>query len=353
MRSIPLYEPNLLADASHDVRAPGGYEWWYFDAEDRASDTQIVAIYLHGFVFHPGYLRAIARYQRRPTRTAPPVPGDFPCAYFCVYRNGRILHQFMTQVAPRDYAARMDVVDVRIGENRLSTSEGSLHLQMSGSPWKLTWQGPKTDHSAALRADLRFAPTFPHAPAERVFLSRAMTGAEHHWVIANPHCAVEGTIHVDGAEPIRFSGTGYHDHNYGAGPLGHGLARWIWGRAMLDDQVVTFHHAIPRSASLPPETHLVHTDASGITEIPIQRTIADWSARTLAGLRYPRQLSLDDTLVLIHARIIDSAPFYMRLIYDAQVRGRSTTAFCEIAYPHRLRYPVLGRMIEMSIDKRL
>ena len=39
----------------------------------------------------------------------------------------------------------------------------------------------------------------------------------------------------------------------------------------------------------------------------------------------------------------------MRLIYAADHGG---TAFCEIAYPHRLRWPVLGRMIEMSIDKR-
>ena len=32
--------------------------------------------------------------------------------------------------------------------------------------------------------------------------------------------------------------------------------------------------------------------------------------------------------------------------------GERTTAFCELAYPHRVRWPILGRMIEMSFDKR-
>ena len=51
--------------------------------------------------------------------------------------------------------------------------------------------------------------------------------------------------------------------------------------------------------------------------------------------------------------MIDSSPFYLRIMYDASLRGTQCgRAFCEVAYPHRLRWPVLGRMIEMSIDKR-
>jgi hypothetical protein len=55
-------------------------------------------------------------------------------------------------------------------------------------------------------------------------------------------------------------------------------------------------------------------------------------------------------LQLVNPKVVDASPFYLRLAYDASLRGISATAFCEIAYPHRLRWPILGRMIEMSIN---
>jgi carotenoid 1,2-hydratase len=362
MRSIPLYQPNSVPDASHDVRAPGGYEWWYFDAEDPATDTQVVAIFLQGFVFHPGYLRAHAAFLRRPTKRPPVLPIDFPCMYLCVYRNGKILHQFMTQYRPTDYAAATDAVDVAIGPNRLVGRDGVLRLDLSGTPWKLTGHGPKTLTDQSLTAQLVFKPTFTHPPAERVFLSRQMTSAEHYWVIANPRCDVSGTIQLSEkgstVEQIHFTGRGYHDHNYGTGPLGPGLKRWIWGRAMLEDQVTTFHYAVPRDRSLPDEIHLVRANESSFSELRVDRVDADWRGWSMVGLRYPKRLrfvgaeSHGSPLELTNARVIDAAPFYLRLMYDAEVDGRKTTAFCEVAYPHRLRWPVLGRMIEVSIDKR-
>jgi carotenoid 1,2-hydratase len=183
-------------------------------------------------------------------------------------------------------------------------------------------------------------------------------------VIANPRCDVSGTILLaeNGStlDQINFTGRGYHDHNYGTGPLGPGLKRWIWGRAILNDQVTTFHYAVPRKRSLPDEIHLVRANASSLAELDVDRVDCDWRGWSKVGLRYPKQLRFRESteatqaspLQLSNPRVIDAAPFYMRLMYNAQVDGRTTTAFCEVAYPHRLRWPILGRMIEMSIDKR-
>ncbi len=355
MPSIELYDRNPLPDASHRVRAPGGYEWWYFDAEDRATDTQIVAIFLHGFVFHPGYLRAHAKFLRNPTTREPVLPDAYPCVYLCVYRGGKILHQFMSQYAAREYRADAERVSVAIGANQLLKSEDSLALSLKGRPWQLTWQGPKTHAGQSLTADLTFKPTHTHPPVERMFLSREMTGADHHWVIAHPRCDVSGTIQLStsGAQTdeIQFNGVGYHDHNYGTGPLGPGLKRWIWGRAIIDDEVMTFHYAIPKNRRLEPEVHLIHAKADGVTALAVQQAVCDWIGWSKVGLRYPKNLAFDASLVLSNPRVIDAAPFYLRLMYDATMNGKSTTAFCEVAYPSRLRWPILGRMIEMSIDK--
>ena len=53
--------------------------------------------------------------------------------------------------------------------------------------------------------------------------------------------------------------------------------------------------------------------------------------------------TIDEVLALV-----EDSPFYLRATYATE----HGPAFCEIAYPHRLRWPVLGRMIEMSVDTR-
>src|SRR5687767_5497676 len=96
MPAIPLYTDPSYPDASHAVRAPGGYEWWTFDAEDAAGDTQLFVTLVEGHETDPGYLRAYARFRRRPTRVPPPVPRGYAFACFALYRGGRLAHRSIT-----------------------------------------------------------------------------------------------------------------------------------------------------------------------------------------------------------------------------------------------------------------
>src|SRR5688500_16741125 len=133
MPTLPLYvpRPNINADAWHRVTAPGGYEWWYFDAEDPLNDLQIVVMFLEGFTYHPGYLRAFEKYLAAPTRRQPPLPGQFPCVYFVVYEKGRVLTQFMSQYRPGAFQASDERADVRIGPNHLHCDEqGNYRLRL-------------------------------------------------------------------------------------------------------------------------------------------------------------------------------------------------------------------------------
>ena len=357
MPTLPLYTPNAVADASHRVTAPGGYEWWYFDAEDLATDTQLVVTLYEGFVFHPGYLRAYARYRRRPTRVRPPVPGDYVCASFVVYREGRVAHQFLAQYPATDFHAARDKLDVRIGPNHCRAGEdGSLHVTLRGTPWVRTGRGAKTLREQVLSAELEFVPKFSHPPAERRLFSREMSGADHHWVLANPLCDVTGTVRVDGAaEPLslNFRGRGYHDHNYGTGPVGAGVDRWAWGRVLLPDRVYTFHVARPRPRSSPDEAHLLHADATGLREVGGEAAQIDWSRSSGVGLPYPSTVRFGSRLSLRDPQLVDSSQFRMRIRYHAAAHGGSeaTSAFCKVAYPHRLRWPVVGRMVERSIHR--
>ncbi|MGH7215336.1 MAG: hypothetical protein ACREIT_11290 [Tepidisphaeraceae bacterium] len=358
MPTLPLYTPhpnNGSADAWHAVTAPGGYEWWYFDAEHATRDVQLVGILFDGFVFHPGYLRAYDRYASRPTRCSPPVPSEYRCVYFAVYENGRRTEQFLTQFPASAFEASRAEPRVRLGPNELSPMpDGSMRLRLDGEGWEPTALGPRLTGRRST-ADLTFTPRVAQAPIERTFLSREMTGAEHRWIIANPLCDVTGSIRRADGSTLDFVGRGYHDHNFGTGPIGPGVRRWMRGRILSADRATTFRLAYPLRRSMPVEAHLVTADATGVVDRNVCAIDADWSSRTPLALSYPRRITIehDTPLQLTNPRLVEGSPFYLRLVYDALDDGRSGRAFCEVAYPHRLRWPVLGRMIEMSIDKQL
>lgn len=355
----PPYRANAHPDGWHDVRAPGGYEWWYFDADHADGDLHVVCIFMQGFIFHPGYLRRHFRQQRAPWRREPVLPGEYPCAYLVVYENGRIASQFMAQYAPEAFSAAINRPEVSIGPNHMRGDiGGGLRVEMAATPWRLTWRGPRLLEGLTLRAQLHFRPRCTAAPMQRTFLSRTMTGADHQWCIANPLCDVDGAIVLDGpgGRSWTIRGRGYHDHNYGTGPIcpargGQGLRDWIWGRMLLDDRVFTFHCARPRRSDLPIEAHLVEADAADMRELPVQSIDGDWRVGVPMGLAYPRRLRLGRALTIDSPRVVDASPFYLRVLYNGRCDFGGGKVLCEVAHPHRLRWPVLGRMIEMSIHR--
>lgn len=327
MPTLPLYvRPLGSPDAGHQVTAPGGYEWWHFDAEDPATDTQLVATLFDGFVFDPRYLREYAAYRRHPTRHQPPVPAGYPCACAAVYRNGRVLSQFMSHLPRGSLVASTDRLKAQLGANAVRQGgDGRYHIEFEGD---------------SLRLDLDFTPTLLHTPHEQTHLSRQMTGAEHRWVIAAPRCEVSGTVRVTPAagqpeQAINFTGVGYHDHHYGTGPLGPGLRRWTRGRLLLEDGgAVTFHAAEPRDRSCPAETHLVVADSSGMSERPAAEWHVSAERRIAAfGPSLPERIQIGRELSLSEPRVLDASPFRVRATYAAEWNGQRATALCEVAYP--------------------
>ncbi len=342
-----MYTKPQHPDAHHRVKAPGGYEWWYVDAASSDSRTHVVAILFDGYCFHPGYLRTHARFLRRPTKTNPALPSDYPCAYLAVYRDGKLHRQFLTQVPPDQFEASTTEPRVRVGRSSLVPTGDGLRLFMAGTPWTLTARGPQLIEKESLGCDLTLTPTPAVVPEERIFLSRGMTGQHHGWIPAAPRCAVRGTVAGEA-----FDGVAYHDHNYGTGPLGDGLRRWVWGRVFTKSRLLSFHLAEPRDEHLPTERHAYEVTDNGYANVPAEALAADWSARSATRLPYPNTIRLGDALELTQPRMLDDSPFYLRVLYDAWCDGETNEAMVEVGHPHRLRYPILGRMLEMAIDKR-
>ena len=314
MPTIPLFTQPAHADDPHDVRAPGGYEWWYLDAEDERHDRRVVAVVFDGFAFHPRYVRAFARYRRSPTRVAPPQPGMYPCAWLALYERGVLRRQVLT---------------LRPGAGVTRRGDG---IEMSVS-------------AAQLSARLVLARRREHAPVEL-----PLRGAAHRWIVAAPLCNAEGSIRCEGQD-VSFAGRGYGEHQYGTRPFALDVARWFRGRVLFDDAVYAFQ-LVRASGGATDEAHLIEETASGLTVIPVKRASCEWSRTPRASVACPERVTLDDAVQLHNPRVLNASAFHARIVYDAVCRGaRCGEALCDAVHPARLHLPLVGRLIEKAIDR--
>ncbi len=348
MQIVPLYNPTAMPDASHEVTAPGGYECWSFAVYDATAQLRAVAMFFVGCPFDPAYLRAYDRYRRRPTRVAPPTPRDCSAIYFALYRNDQIIAQATSRHPSSQVTESSDPVKIAIGSSDLAIQEdGSLHLAIRGVPAPPARRRPGTIAARQLAASFVFRPRFKHKAMQQAFPSRELSGADHRWILANPVCDAEGTVTLYGSgAPVIFTinGSGFHDHNFGAGVAGANLNRWLRGHISTGDSVIAFSIAYARDRLKKDESKVIEIDATGIKEISSDISIA-WNHRTKMFLRYPAQISLNAQTRLENPRVIDATAFHLRLVYDATISGAPAKALCEIVYPYRLHWPILGRMI--------
>jgi hypothetical protein len=339
MTTIPLYSTGGHPDASHHITSPGGYEWWYFDAEDVQHERQFVAVLYDGCPFRPDYVRAYARYRRRPTRVPPPLPREHPCLYFALFEKGRIVHEHFTEYPADALVARHDRPEVALAQNSFSTE---------GSKLKLDLRHVATTGAGQVQAEFRFEPRLACAPQERqLFPARAHDRSpEHIWIIANPLCDVTGTIRC-ADRAIEFRGLGYHDHHFGTATPATALRSWFRGRVLFDDAAYAFHIVVPHDRALPNRARLVEVRASsGVVDVAVQRVEATWSGLTRRLLRYPLALRFENELLhLSSPRLMRTSCVRAHLTCAAQVGRRNGRALCELIYPRRLMWPIVRRSL--------
>jgi hypothetical protein len=268
---IPLYDSPPSPDAWHRVRAPGGYEWWHFDAEDAQHDRRLVVTFYDGYVFDPTYQRCYAAFRRQPTRHSPPLPSEFPCVEVALYENGQA--RFSKKLTAGKFVGSDDSPALAIGDNRVEKLGYSLRISLRDD---------------SLSVQMTFTPKFSHAPIELL-----LDG--HHWIVADPLCDVDAKIQFFG-EAIEFRGRGFRDHHFGTAPP----PRSRQGRVLLDDAMCVFR--------ISPSPILIEADESGM-----------WQTQLI---------QLDQAISLSNPRALDSS----RMIYDAIWRGRAAKALCTIIH---------------------
>lgn len=191
------------AFAWQGVFVPGGYEWWRFEVWEPAQGWQIILIFFDGWPFDQRYVRAYARYRRRPTRITPPFPKDWRGIHAAVYRGAQAEHRATVFAPPGPLIVTADPARIAIGP-------GFMAVQSNGS---ITLRIDPTDQLPAIR--LQFET--PHAlPAPALSAS----DGPHVWIASPCRYSVEGVL---GEFP--FAGTGVWEHAWGRLPVPSVLQR--------------------------------------------------------------------------------------------------------------------------------
>jgi len=305
MPILPLFKTPATPDAWHQVRAPGGYEGWYFAAEDSSAAIRISGLIGAGCRFNRSYRREYYQYRKHPTANSPPKPSDHPCVDFMVFQRGQLSMACRSRPG-ESLEASTERLAVAVGKNELAGESQTFRLNLSADPFMWKHAGGKVE-------------------AQLVFSSRQLSGAESfnpppiisgskHFRTLSPFCDVEGDLSF-GNQKVSFKGRGCLEHRFGMAPLAETIKRGIFGRVFMDDRALVFH-ALQTSGSRQPEkSMLIELSDKGSNELPV-------SATTTWKMMHPEpsEVVFGKHLQISNPRVIEPS---IAILYDAQASDRT------------------------------
>jgi len=282
---------------------PGGYAWWYFDAQSDDGARALTAIFFVGSVFSPDYAARLRRGE--PARAEEHVAVNL-----ALYERGKQVAWVMSEYGePALHSLGKDgpaIADSRI--ERLPSGGLRVHVRERSAPffWSRARLGGRIEGSFDFEPLAR-----PLGPFELA----ASGGPIHHWRVPMPHARVRVAM---SRPDFNFEGTGYHDINRGEGRLEAAFSRWSWARFHDGERTLVMYAMREvsgreqallvdsrQSDALPDNASLLVTSTDG----PLRK--AGW------GLSLPSWFELDrggQPLRCEPTTLIEVSPFYARYI---------------------------------------
>ena len=325
-------------------RTPGAYEWWYFDALSDDGRHALTCIWFLGNPFSPYYRRAASG------RVADPFRHN--ALFFALYRDGRLHAYHFTRFPTAQVAAHEALpLELRFGDNRLATTPGA---------WRLTLSDENANRRQ-LEAALTFA-----APSPMTALPESFSlETDHFWLPAAPFCRVTGRVllreaHNPGAEEIAFSGTGYHDHNWGRLPFAAEIRDWYWARAALGgERAAILYHVRPRHGAEAVSHFLLFERGCLVRHDPAPQVRLSRPAVNAFGTVYATRMEVvsgEWAARFGFGTRLDSAPFYVRTLCAATLNGKDGSAtgqgIGEYLRPRTMSWPLVASAMKARIVER-
>ncbi|GGA42611.1 lipocalin-like domain-containing protein [Paenibacillus physcomitrellae] len=177
----------------------GTYEWWYFDSQMDDGSTLVIVFYSNKW-------------------TLAPKKGPTPQVTFALHTaDGQEFSETM-EMPFSSFEAAVDHCRVKIED---CLFEGDLH------EYHIRFNNGK------IEANVRLAGNVPSWRPETGYFY--FGDQEQHyfaWLPSVPEGRVEAEVKVEG-KTLTYTGTGYHDHNWGNISMMSIIRHWYWGRAKI------------------------------------------------------------------------------------------------------------------------
>jgi carotenoid 1,2-hydratase len=286
---------------------PGGYAWWYFDAQSDDGQRALTAIFFIGSVFSPAYAARIRRGENA-------RPEEHVAVNLALYERGKQVAWVMSEYG--ESALKSAGADGPvIGEShieRLPSGGLRVHIKERSAPFLVSM----------MKMGGRVEGTFDLEPLSGPlgpFQLSSAGGQTHHWRVPMPRSRVKVSFSRPG---FQFEGTGYHDINRGGGRLEAAFSRWSWARFHAGERTLVLYAM--RETSGTEQALLV--DSSRTDALPDDATLAvtatEGPPRKVGwGLELPSFVEIDRGGPILHhepRELLEVAPFYAR--YTAILR---------------------------------
>jgi carotenoid 1,2-hydratase len=312
---MPLNGPDFSISVPQN-----GYAWWYVDALSDDGHHGLTMIAFIGSVFSPYY--ALARRRGRGD------PANYCSLNVALYgRGGK--RWAMTE---RGRAGlRRDETHLKIGPSALAWAGSELIVDVEEVtvPIPSRLRGRITVHSGAINP--------------RPFTLRE--SGQHQWRPIMPTARVD----VDfGAGGVKWSGSGYFDHNTGAEPLEAGFKNWTWCRSAGGNKTMIFYDMNGRDNDACSNLALsIDKDGSivAVEPPPTQRLqTSNWGISRSTRSEMDLQPRVVETL--------EDTPFYARSVISASIEGKATSMVHESLSLDRFAAPWVQAMLPFKMPRR-
>ena len=301
-----------------DLEVPrGGYAWWYVDAISDDGRHGLTMIAFIGSVFSPYYAWARARGRDDPlAHCAINLALYGPGGRWCMTERG-------------SSALARDSGSLRIGPSGLRWEDDSLLIDVH--EWSVPLPRP-------VRGRIRVQPTIAGDQALNLDPDR-----RHRWMPIWPAARVETDFEHPG---LRWSGSGYFDHNAGVEPLERGFASWSWSRAMTRRGPLVLYDTEHLSGER--GSHALLFERGGQTTrlpspTPVELRRSRW------GIARPTR-SEDGTASVLATW--EDTPFYARSLVDTCLMGERVKAVHEGLSLRRFTSPAVQLMLPFRMPRR-
>ena len=296
---------------------PGGYRWWYIDAESDDGRFGLTVIAFIGSVFSP-YYKASGR----------GFPENHVSLNVALY-GPRGRRWAMTERGQG--ALRRDRTTLQIGPSALHWDGNGLTIEIDEKNALL----PR-----AVRGRIRVT---PEVLGQRRF--RLDPQGRHVWEPVAPRSRVD----VAFSDPdIAWGGQGYFDANHGSEPLESGFADWQWSRAHLSggDTAVIYEGKLRSGDDFGMALRIGRDGNAEVTEMPV----AVHLPRT--GWAIDRLTRADAADAATVRATWEDTPFYSRTALASRMFGENVHAVHESLSLDRFRSPVVQWMLPFRMPRR-